>query len=185
MQGYTYFSYVCSKHRLWVPVRTGEAALTCTHYMYLCLSKNQKNIKIFLLKMFILFSVKNLCMLHGFVMDLLIVEKHKKFQIHSADTKTYIHIGAASWENQRFAYAKTKAQISFAVTAKLISAFVFATRIEQTLYFLNMKFHASSCLLWLYRPVCVGPVRKPHCWFSHEAAHSMYIYKNSKAHCMQ
>ena len=27
--------------------------------------------------------------------------------------------------------AKTKAQISFAVTAKLISAFVFATRIEQ------------------------------------------------------
>ena len=41
---------------------------------------------------------------------------------------------AASWENQRFAYAKTKTQISFAVTAKLIavtakliSAFVFAT----------------------------------------------------------
>ena len=29
------------------------------------------------------------------------------------------------------AYAKTKAQISFAVTAKLISAFVFATRIVQ------------------------------------------------------
>ena len=30
-------------------------------------------------------------------------------------------------ENQHFAYAKTKTQISFAVTAKLISAFVFAT----------------------------------------------------------
>ena len=29
--------------------------------------------------------------------------------------------------NQHFAYAKTKTQISFAVTAKLISAFVFAT----------------------------------------------------------
>ena len=28
-----------------------------------------------------------------------------------------------------FAYAKTKTQISFAVTAKLISAFVFATKI--------------------------------------------------------
>ena len=28
-----------------------------------------------------------------------------------------------------FSYAKTKTQISFAVTAKLISAFVFATRI--------------------------------------------------------
>ena len=36
---------------------------------------------------------------------------------------------------------------------------------------LNPKFQASSCFLCLYRPVCVGPVRKPHCWFSHEAAH--------------
>ena len=34
----------------------------------------------------------------------------------------------------------TKAQISFAVTAKLISAFVFATRVVQSLYFLNPKF---------------------------------------------
>ena len=30
-------------------------------------------------------------------------------------------------KNKHFAYAKTKAQISFAVTAKLISAFVLAT----------------------------------------------------------
>ena len=34
----------------------------------------------------------------------------------------------------------------------------------------NLKFQASSCFLCLYRPVCVGPVRRPHCWFSHEAA---------------
>ena len=27
-----------------------------------------------------------------------------------------------------------------------------------------------SNFLCLYRPVCVEPVRKPHCWFSHEAA---------------
>ena len=52
-------------------------------------------------------------------------------------------------------------QISFAVTAKLISAFVFATRIVQSLYFLNPKFQASNHLLWLYSPVCVGPGRKP------------------------
>ena len=38
------------------------------------------------------------------------------------------------------------------------------------LFFLNPKFQASSLLLCLYSPVCVGPVRKPHCWFSHEAA---------------
>ena len=61
--------------------------------------------------------------------------------------------------------------ISFAVTAKLISAFVFATRIVQFHFYLNPKFQASSCFLCLYRPVCVRPVRKPHCWFSHEAAH--------------
>ena len=39
------------------------------------------------------------------------------------------------------------------------------------LFFLNPKFQASSCLLWLYSPVCVRPVQKPNCWFSHEAAH--------------
>ena len=41
-------------------------------------------------------------------------------------------IWAPAWENQCFAYTKTKKQISFAVTAKLISAFVFATWIENT-----------------------------------------------------
>ena len=41
-------------------------------------------------------------------------------------------------------YARTKTQISFAVTAKLISAFVFATRIVQFLFYLNQKFQASS-----------------------------------------
>ena len=60
-----------------------------------------------------------------------------------------------------FSYAKTKTQISFAVTAKLISAFVFTTRIVQSLYFLNPKFQASRHLLLLYSPVCVRPGRKP------------------------
>ena len=57
-----------------------------------------------------------------------------------------------------FAYAKTKTQTSF---AKLTSAFVFATRIVQSLYFLNPKFQASSHLLCLCSPVCVRPGRKP------------------------
>ena len=60
-----------------------------------------------------------------------------------------------------FCICEKKTQISFAVTAKLISAFVFTTRIVQSLYFLNPKFQASSHLLWLYSPVCVGPGRKP------------------------
>ena len=37
----------------------------------------------------------------------------------------------------------------------------FHLRIVQSLYYLNPKFQASSHLLWLYRPVCVGPGRKP------------------------
>ena len=68
-------------------------------------------------------------------------------------------------------YAKTKTQISFTVTAKLISAFVFTTQIVQSLYFLNSKFQASSHLLRLYSPVCVGPGRKPEHRFSHNEAH--------------
>ena len=63
-------------------------------------------------------------------------------------------------KKQQFAYAKTKAQISFAVTAKLFSAFVFATRIIQFLYFLKPKFPASIHHLCLYILVCVGPVRE-------------------------
>ena len=35
----------------------------------------------------------------------------------------------------------------------------------------NPKFPVSSHLLYLYSPVCVGPVQKPHCWFSLEVAH--------------
>ena len=42
-----------------------------------------------------------------------------------------------------------------------VSTFVFATRIVQSLYFLNTKFQASSHLLWLYSPVCAGSGRKP------------------------
>ena len=63
--------------------------------------------------------------------------------------------------NRIFAYAKTKPQISCAVTAQVISAFVFATRIVQFLFFLNPKFQACTQLLWLHRPVCVGHGWKP------------------------
>ena len=48
-----------------------------------------------------------------------------------------------------------------AVTAQLISAFVFAIRIVQSLYYLNPKFQASCRLLWLNSLVCDRPGRKP------------------------
>ena len=77
-------------------------------------------------------------------------------------------------------YIMRKKRCRFAVTAKLISAFVFATQIVHLLYFLNPTFPASSHLLCMYRSVCVGPVRKPHCRFSHEAAHFTSDLSSSK-----
>ena len=55
--------------------------------------------------------------------------------------------------------------------AELISAVVFATRIVQSLFFLNPEFQASSHLLWLYSPVYVGPGQKPEDRFSQNEAH--------------
>ena len=77
------------------------------------------------------------------------------------------------------AYAKTKAQISCAVTAQLISAFVFDTRIVQFLFFLNSKFQASNNPLCLYRAVCVGPGRKPRRpVFSRHSSHNVHKLKS-------
>ena len=56
-------------------------------------------------------------------------------------------------------------------TAQLISAIVFATQIEQSLYFLNPKFQASSHLLLLFSPVCLDLVGNPEDRFSLNKAH--------------
>ena len=65
------------------------------------------------------------------------------------------------YEKTRFLpKAKSKVQISCAVTAQLISTFDFATQIVQFLFFLNPKFPASSLFLRLYRPVLFRPVGK-------------------------
>ena len=73
-------------------------------------------------------------------------------------------------------------QISYAVTAQLISAFVFATRTVQFIFFLNPKFPASSRILSSSRSVLVWldlcrPVRKPHCWLPHDAAQMFLLTK--------
>ena len=45
--------------------------------------------------------------------------------------------------------ANTKTQISYAVTGEPNGAFDFATRIVQSLFFVDPKFQASNLLLWL------------------------------------
>ena len=98
-----------------------------------------------------------------------------KLQACKTDGSVEVGIGGVGWEliflafrkvratyreNQIFAYVKTKAQISFAVTVQLICAFVFATQILQFLFLLSPKFQASCRFLRLYRLACVGPVGK-------------------------
>ena len=41
---------------------------------------------------------------------------------------------------------------------------------DSTIPLSKSKIQASYHLLCLYSSVFVGPVRKPHCWFSHETA---------------
>ena len=73
-----------------------------------------------------------------------------------------------------FAYVKSKAQISCAVTSQPISVFAFATKIAQALYFLNTKFQAIRYRLSLHSLVCVGPGWNSKYRFSHVAARIIY-----------
>ena len=89
-----------------------------------------------------------------------------------------------------FCPCENKGADSCAVTAQLFSAFVFATRIVQCLFFLNPRFQASSCslFLWLYMSVCVRSGRKPRSPFSCLGAHILSIIHTdqctNKAHSM-
>ena len=76
-----------------------------------------------------------------------------------------------SWENLLFAYAKTKAQISCVVIAQLISAFVFATQIVQSLYFLNTNFKSLAIFCVCTARLALDLAGIPEDRFSCEAAH--------------
>ena len=42
------------------------------------------------------------------------------------------------------------------------------------------KFQASSLLLKLYSPVCVGPCRKPYCWFFPRGGSNFQVQEESR-----
>ena len=67
--------------------------------------------------------------------------------------------------------------------AKLISAFVFATWIVQSLLHLNPKFQASNHLVWLYSLVCVRPGRKHRRLVFSKEAH-MFLWRNKQLICL-
>ena len=78
-----------------------------------------------------------------------------------------IEIRATSCENRICANAKTKAQISCAVTAQLISAFVFATQIVHYIQSFKLLAIFCDCIAWFVSDL----VGNPNCWFSHAQAH--------------
>ena len=82
----------------------------------------------------------------------------------------YGEISEPRHEKTGFLHMRKQTHISFAETANLISAFVFASQIVQSIYFLNPKFQASNHFLQLYSLVCVRPGRKPQRRFSHNEA---------------
>ena len=86
------------------------------------------------------------------------------FNIH--DAFHYIIKGATSRENQQSAYAKTKDADQLRGNREADQRLCFCYS-DSTV---PLLLKSSSSFLCLYRLVCVGPIRKPHCWFSHEAA---------------
>ena len=68
-----------------------------------------------------------------------------------------------------------------AAQLQLISAFVFATWIVQSFFYLNPKFQGSSHLLWLYSLVRVRPGLKPQrAVFSERGSYCIYILYTCK-----
>ena len=65
--------------------------------------------------------------------------------------------------NQTFCICENKDADQLPSNCEAGQRLYFATPIVQFLCSLNPKFPDSSPLLCLYKPFCVGPVRKPHC----------------------
>ena len=80
-----------------------------------------------------------------------------------------------------FAYANTKAQISFAVTVKLISDFAFTTQTVQALFFLKPEFQCSD-LCVAAQAGCVAPGPNPRRpLFSRRGSYDVTVIKQIKS----
>ena len=104
----------------------------------------------------------------------------KAWTLHNCNSVVLEHVGPCWIENIQirkmlaknelrhektgFFWGETKEKISFAVTAKLISAFVFTTRIAQFFYFLNPKFQPlaifCSCTGRFVSDLVVNPAER-------------------------
>ena len=72
--------------------------------------------------------------------------------------------------NPAFCICENRGTDQLRSNCMLISAFVFATKIVQSLFFFNPKLQVASQVLCLYNSICVGPGWKHQCRFSHGTA---------------
>ena len=91
MQGYTYFS---PKRRSWVQVRTGSARRFESVPTVYVMSKNKKNIKKILLKIFNFFNFRKICILHRHV-SVMFSSSSKMFQTEAPCSEFGRHIVTA------------------------------------------------------------------------------------------
>ena len=85
-----------------------------------------------------------------FIIHKTLLSFKKSLSNHSDNKKMHL---TASKEYEHH-YEKTGFLHMRKQRTQLISAFVLAIRIVQSPYYLNLKFQASSHLLWLYSPGC-------------------------------
>ena len=87
--------------------------------------------------------------------------------------------------NVQSAYMRKQRRRPALLTAQLISAFVFATQIVQSLFYINPKLQATSQLLWWYRLVCFWPGLKHKLLvFSCEGSFKINMKTKETSSCM-
>ena len=82
-----------------------------------------------------------------------------------------------NFKNQQSAYAKNKDadQLRGNRMAEADQRLCFRYRDSTIPLLLKSKISSFYPASLTDRSVCVRPVRKPHCWFSHEAAHMKWL----------
>ena len=93
----------------------------------------------------------------------------KPFKMYAA----YRHDWSRHIGKQTACIGENKGTVNCAVTAQLISTFVFDTQIVQFLLYLYTKFQVLACSCDCTGWFVSDPVGNPDCWFSNAKAHFM------------
>ena len=115
-------------------------------------------------KIFIFYNFKKLCIMHGRV-----------FFGNASQCFCSLFMSRVMIK-PTFCICENKGADQLRSNSEADQRLCFATRIVQFLFYLNRNVPVSGNLLCFYSSVYVEPVRRPHCWFSHDAAHLYNIW---------